>query len=477
MPVAGGNAAIQRHFEGQGVRCYDSAIGITEIKMSVSCKRLVNMQVNCPTCGKLLKIRRELLGQVVRCPCGAQLKLQSPKPSNSTASAGATLPQFGISSSSNSNLGSSRSFAASSTLRVSKHKKSRTNNRRKIILAFTFCLLFVAVAGVVFAAFVLKASSVTTSVPASSNPTDETKPPANESKPSVISSITSLVEGKGYLGVNGQAQPDGWLVIHVSSKPAKTAGLKWGDLLVSANGVKFPEIVTPTSIEYAKFKDQLEGKVGDAVTLKVKRDEQLLTIQIPFLARRDLAQSNSVINVKSWEAILSESETGLKIDKAESRDMNFKNGEATVVMGLSRNTSSDHTFLFPNGNELEIDLEVFADTDTAEEQMISLKSGSLKRWNYYEEKRTNLKAYGNETTRYAGWKENDFAANCFDDTPEIGDDSFCYQWESFAPIFIFRYRNVVVSISSEEKLNGFYRDSAVEYAKRQLEKIKGLEIR
>jgi len=42
------------------------------------------LEVTCPACGKLYRVKRELAGKSAKCACGAKLKIPSPPPPETT---------------------------------------------------------------------------------------------------------------------------------------------------------------------------------------------------------------------------------------------------------------------------------------------------------------------------------------------------------------------------------------------------------
>ena len=80
------------------------------------------------------------------------------------------------------------------------------------------------------------------------------------------------LEQRGILGINLES----WPILKVApDMPAQKAGVRDGDIAIRVNGDSISHVKSTEDAMILLF-----GKIGDKVTLTVKREEQLLTFEV-----------------------------------------------------------------------------------------------------------------------------------------------------------------------------------------------------
>lgn len=156
--------------------------------------------------------------------------------------------------------------------------------------------------------------------------------------------------------------------------------------------------------------------------------------------------------LRSWDYILTTNDLKAQIDKEVSMDIDYIKGEAIQIGGVGSdylNSSSHHVFKIPRNSseswEFDITLVVFKNKDAAIQQVEYDMNSHFAPYTKKPSFPSNLRHYPENDDTPSNIEKNPFSSDKID-IPSIGEQSFCYKWESFSPTVVFRISNIKVDI-------------------------------
>jgi len=211
-----------------------------------------------------------------------------------------------------------------------------------------------------------------------------------------------------------------------------------------------------------KVEEEKRREVERLAVIERQRQEEDRRAQEERLRQAETTQKREeqrIANLRSWDLILGEAELGGKIDREWSRDHDYGPGGGAIRFPIDNTlkTDSSHNIHVSISEtevwDIRIKVEVFTTSDAAKQRMEHMRQEHFTRYRKKSPDSDSLKNYPPDKSPQESIEENPFFSRQIEIKP-FGDDSFCYQWSSFAPEIVFRVDRVVASVAcSIDKTN------------------------